>query len=98
MELDYERRRQAMMQHYESIMQTKNVNLNDIPLPEFSMPSSEIPLPPSSTTAASKGILKQSMPSLVSSCYADTERQPPGPPPGPPPTLEEFDNDDFDMG
>lgn len=98
MELDYERRRQAMMQHYESIMQAKNVNLNDIPLPEFSMPSSEIPLPPSSTTAAPKSILKQSMPSLVNSCYADTEKQPPGPPPGPPPTLEEFDNDDFEMG
>ena len=98
MELDFERRRQAMMQHYESIMQTKNVNLNDIPLPEFSMPSSEIPLPPSSTAALPKGILKSSMPSLVSSSYGDTEKQPPGPPPGPPPTLEEFDNDDFDLG
>lgn len=96
MELDYERRRQVMMHHYESIMQTKNVNLNDIPLPEFSMPSSDIPLPPSSTMP--KSILKQSAPSLVSSCYADTEKQPPGAPPGPPPTLEEFDNDDFELG
>lgn len=96
MELDYERRRQAMMHHYESIMQTKNVNLNDIPLPEFSMPSSEIPLPPSSATP--KSILKQPAPSLVSSFYADTEKQPPGAPPGPPPTLEEFDNDDFESG
>lgn len=114
MELDYERRRNQMMTTYESIMQAQRVKLDDIPLPEFSMPPPAPPDGPSdielsslsnepkpvNESTAPKSILKSKpLPTLVSSCY-DTEKQPPGAPSGAPPSLSEFecDEDEFELG
>lgn len=106
MERDYESRRNQMMSVYESIMQAQQVKLDDIPLPEFCMPTepasieklSEISAP--YDLSAPRSILKSTKPQLVSSAYDALEKQPPGPPPGPPPSLSEFecDNDEFELG
>ncbi len=82
LELEYERRRQAMMQHHESIMQTRHVNLNEIPLPELAMPAAAPA--EAAAAAAPRGILKRA---------AAAERRAPAPPPGPPPPLDEFERD-----
>lgn len=102
MELDYERRRQSMMMIYESVMQAQRVKLDDIPLPEFSMPA----MPADSDLSASisepnapKSILKPLK--LVSSSYDTlTDKLPPGPPPGLPPSLSEFECEtgEFELG
>jgi len=100
MELDYERRRSSMMMIYESVMQAQRVKLDDIPLPEFSMPAMPSDIESSANDPnVPKSILKPLK--LVSSSYDNlTDKQPPGPPPGLPPSLSEFEceTDQFELG
>lgn len=85
LEIDYERKRSQLVAQYESIKQAEKVNIDEIPLPDASMPLlvplNDIRLP----NTPAKSILKS--PQVLN-------KKPPGPPPGPPPPLTEFGDDD----
>lgn len=77
MELDYERRRVMMAEHWESVMQAQRVKLDEIPLPSEEPPvMSSIPLPsetgdldipiPATTDNATTSAVVSSSPAVIS--------------------------------
>lgn len=106
LEIDYEKRRTALVQYYESVKHAQQVQVDDIPLPSVQMPQmvseySMIPLPneiplPMLTSSQPQSILKKASMFGMNKNTLPKYKQPPGVPPGPPPPLSDDEADDED--
>lgn len=100
MEIDYDNRYRAQLQHYESVMQAQSVKLDEIPLPDYApgdggdfLSSIELPPPPPPTNDVSSIPLPsmttstatiEAKSSVIDSNLASLLKKLPRAPPGPP--------------
>ncbi|KAJ9578512.1 hypothetical protein L9F63_005241, partial [Diploptera punctata] len=107
MEVEYEKRRIAMVTYAESVRHAQQVQVDDIPLPTLQLPNdpnafmglpSQIPLPADlpvqlTTLPPPHGILKKT------SAYSapSKPKKPPGVPPGPPPELSDDEEEPMEQ-
>lgn len=103
LEVEYEKRRNVLIQYFESVKHAQQVQVDDIPLPSVQMPSlefshiplpSDIPLPGSASHPQS--ILKKGAIPFGLKINLSKYKTPPGVPPGPPPVLSEDEDEDND--
>lgn len=112
MEGDYEKKRQQLIEYYESVRHAQAVTVDEIPLPNLDMP----PMPDDSEMAEMPPQQEVIMPSIIPNSHMmaphsilkklstytlpppETIKKPPGCPPTLPPELSDDDDDDLEDG
>lgn len=106
-EVEYDKRRTALISYYEAVKHAQQVQVDDIPLPLQQLPpeslaalaagyTSQIPLPPSILDLVPppgpSSILRKR--SAYSPTPSEKHKVPPGVPPGPPPNFSDDEDED----